>query len=135
MTRGELARATGANPETVRFYERIGLMPEPARTSAGHRVYNKDDARRLQFILRGRGLGFSVDQVRGLLELVDSETVTCEEVKAVTIRHLEDVRAKIADLNKLQTVLAQTAEQCTGGVTPECPVIDALADGFDLASS
>jgi MerR family mercuric resistance operon transcriptional regulator len=127
MKRGELARATGANIETIRFYEQIGLMPDPPRSEGGHRLYDAGHARRLSFILRGRALGFGVEDVRGLLALVDSGAVTCEEVRTRTLRHLTDVRAKIADLQKLERVLADTAAKCTGDAAPDCPVIDALA--------
>lgn len=127
MTRGELARRTGANAETIRFYEKIGLMPDPPRSAGGHRIYNGGHARRLRFILRGRDLGFSVDDVRALLGLVDAGEVTCEEVRERTLKHLSAVRAKVADLRRLEQVLAATAAKCTGGDAPDCPVIDALA--------
>lgn len=127
MTRGELARATGANAETVRFYEKIGLLPAPPRSPGGHRIYDREHVRRLTFILRGRGLGFSIEEVRGLLDLVDTGAVTCEQVRAMTLRHLADVRQKIADLTRLERVLAETAAQCTGDAAPNCPVIDAIA--------
>jgi MerR family mercuric resistance operon transcriptional regulator len=127
MRRGELAAATGANPETVRFYEKIGLLPAPPRSEGGHRVYGQDHARRLSFVLRGRGLGFSVDEIRGLLNLVDTNSVTCDEVRQVTLRHLKEVRQKIRALKKLEKVLAETASKCTGTDAPDCPVIDALA--------
>lgn len=127
MTRGELARATGANAETVRFYEKIGLLPAPPRSAGGHRIYDREHVRRLTFILRGRGLGFSLEEVRGLLDLVDTGAVTCEQVRTMTLRHLADVREKIADLRRLERVLAETAAQCTGDATPSCPVIDAIA--------
>jgi MerR family mercuric resistance operon transcriptional regulator len=132
MTRGQLARTTGANVETVRFYEKIGLMPDPPRSAGGHRIYDDGHVHRLRFILRGRGLGFSVEQVKELLGLVDSDAVTCEEVRAMTLRHLRTVREKIADLTRLEQVLAETADRCTGGKTPDCPVIQALA-GEDSA--
>ena len=127
MRRGELAAATGANPETVRFYEKIGLLPNPPRSAGGHRVHGDEHARRLTFILRGRGLGFSVDEVRGLLDLVDTGSVTCEEVREITLSHLDAVRRKIADLKKLERVLSDTAARCTGDNAPDCPVIEALA--------
>ena len=127
MKRGEVASITGANAETVRFYEKIGLLPNPPRSPGGHRVYNQEHVRRLSFVLRGRGLGFSIDEVRGLLDLMDTGSITCEEVRTVTLQHLADVRQKIADLKKLEKVLASTAAKCTGDNAPECPVIDALA--------
>jgi MerR family transcriptional regulator, mercuric resistance operon regulatory protein len=127
LRRAELARRTGCNLETVRYYEKIGLLPEPPRTAAGYRAYSEGDVRRLRFILRGRELGFSIDEMRGFLALVDGGKETCAEVKTRTERHLADVRAKIADLKRIEKVLAATAAKCTGAEVPKCPVLDALA--------
>jgi Hg(II)-responsive transcriptional regulator len=127
LRRSELAERTGCNLETIRYYEKIGILPEPPRTEAGHRVYDETHVARLRFILRGRELGFSIDELRGLLQLVDRGTQTCAEVKAMTEQHLADVRAKIADLKRIEKVLAATAAQCSGEQVPECPVLEALA--------
>lgn len=125
--RADLARRTGCNLETIRYYEKIGMMPEPPRTATGYRVYDEVHVSRLQFILRGRELGFSIEELRGLLSLVDRGIHTCAEVKAITQQHLADVRAKIADLKRIEKVLAGTAAQCSGEDVPECPVLEALA--------
>ncbi len=127
MKRAELARQTGCNLETIRYYEKIGMMPDPPRTASGYRVYDETHVARLRFILRGRELGFSIEEIRGLLSLVDRGTQTCAEVQALTERHLADVRAKIADLKRIEKVLADTAAQCSGEELPECPVLEALA--------
>ena len=127
LHRAELARRTGCNLETIRYYEKIGMMPEPPRTGAGYRVYGDGHVSRLRFILRARELGFAIEEIRGLLELVDGGTQTCAEVKERTERHLADVRAKIADLRRIEKVLAVTASQCSGKDVPECPVLEALA--------
>ena len=127
LQRAELARLTGCNLETIRYYEKIGMMPDPRRTGTGYRIYDDAHVSRLRFILRARELGFSLDEVRGLLALVDGGTQTCAEVKERTERHLADVRAKIADLKRIEKVLAKTAAQCSGDDVPECPVLDALA--------
>ncbi|GAB4124150.1 MAG: Cu(I)-responsive transcriptional regulator [Rhodothalassiaceae bacterium] len=127
LKRAQLARRTGCNLETIRYYEKIGMMPEPPRTASGYRVYDETHVARLRFILRGRELGFSIEELRGLLRLVDRGTQTCAEVKALTEEHLDDVRAKIADLRRIEKVLAATAAQCSGDEVPECPVLDALA--------
>lgn len=127
LQRAELARLTGCNLETIRYYEKIGMMPDPRRTGTGYRIYDDAHVMRLRFILRARELGFSLDEVRGLLGLVDGGTQTCAEVKERTERHLADVRAKIADLKRIEKVLAKTAAQCSGDDVPECPVLDALA--------
>lgn len=126
LKRAKLAERTGCNLETIRYYEKIGLMPDPPRTSSGYRVYDDTHAERLGFILRGRQLGFSIDELRGLLLLVDRGTQTCAEVKVLTEQHLEDVRAKIEDLRRIEKVLAATAAQCSGEKVPECPVLEAL---------
>ena len=127
LKRADLARRTGCNLETIRYYEKIGIMPEPPRTASRYRVYDERHVARLRFILRGRELGFSLDELRELLRLVDRGTQTCAEVKTMTEQHLAEVRTKIADLKQIEKVLAATAAQCSGGEVPECPVLEALA--------
>lgn len=126
ITRGKLAKRFGCHLETLRYYEKIGLLLPPARTEGGHRLYKIDDQRRLRFILRGRELGFSIAELRGLLSLVDSHVYTCGEIFDLTIEHLGSVRAKIADLKRLERTLARISNECSGGAVPECPVVDAL---------
>ena len=127
LTRGELSKVTGCNIETIRYYEKVSLIPDPPRTEAGYRVYDDRHVERLRFILRARELGFSLDDIRGLLALVDHGTQTCAEVKQRTEKHLADVREKIADLEQIEQVLADTAAQCSGDAVPECPVLKALS--------
>ena len=129
MPIGVLARESGCKVETIRYYERIGLMPKPARTGGGHRMYSDPQMRRLSFIRRGRELGFTIDAVRVLLGLVDGEGRTCGEVEAISRGHLDDVRTKIADLRTMETVLAGMVAECKGGAVPECPVVEALFEG------
>lgn len=126
IKRAKLAALSGCNLETIRYYEKIGLLTEPARDSNGYRMYEDMHVRRLRFILRGRELGFSIEDIRGLLGLVDGGTQTCSEVKARTETHLSDVRSKIADLRKIEMILAKTASLCSGNDVPECPVLDFL---------
>ena len=126
ITRGKLAKRFGCHLETVRYYEKIGLLLPPTRTAGGHRLYQIDDQRRLRFILRGRELGFSIGELRGLLSLVDSNVYTCGEILDLTIDHLGSVRRKITDLRRLERTLARISNECSGGAVPECPVIDAL---------
>ena len=128
LQRAELARRTGCNLETIRYYEKIRMMPDPPRTAAGYRVYDASHVSRLRFVLRARELGFAIEDIRGLLELVDGGTQTCAEVKERTTRHLADVRAKIVDLERIERVLAAVAAQCSGEDVPECPVLEALAE-------
>jgi len=126
MQRGELAKKTGCNIETVRYYEKIDLMPEPPRTTGGYRDYDREHERRLRFILRARDLGFGIEDIRGLLKLVDRHTYTCAEVREMTLEHLDAVRQKLADLKRLERTLAKTVAACNGRDVPDCPVIDAL---------
>lgn len=126
LKRAALARRTGCNLETIRYYEKIGMMPDPPRTASGYRVYQEDHVARLRFILRARELGFSIEEIRGLFDLCDRGNQTCAEVKERTERHLTDVRSKIADLRRMEEVLAEAAAKCSGEDVPECPVLEAL---------
>ena len=126
MTIGPLSEKTGCNIETIRYYERIGIMPKPPRTAGGHRLYREDHLKRLTFIRRSRELGFTLDQVRNLLLLVDGDNFTCDEVKTMTLEHTDNVHRKINDLKKLERVLKDMVSQCDRGDVPDCPVIDAL---------
>lgn len=127
LMRGELARRTGCNSETIRYYEKIGLLREPLRDANNYRAYDAADLGCLHFILRGRDLGFSIEEIRGLLTLVDGGDQTCAEVKARTEIHLTDVRKKIAALRRIEKVLSQTAARCSGSQLPDCPILEALA--------
>jgi MerR family mercuric resistance operon transcriptional regulator len=126
LQRSELARRTGCNLETIRYYEKIGMMPDPPRTPSGYRVYDTEHVSRLKFIMRARELGFSIEETRGLLDLVDGGDQTCAEVKERTELHLADVRAKIADLRRIERVLSATAARCSGEAVPECAVLKTL---------
>ena len=123
-----MARATGCNLETIRYYEKIGIMPDPPRSTKGYRSYDNAHVKRLKFVMRSRDLGFSLEEVRGLLGLVDDRSRTCAEVQIIAEDHLTDVQAKIADLQRIERVLSDTVARCTGDAAPECAVIDALLD-------
>ncbi len=129
LKRGALARALGCNLETIRFYETIGIMPDPARSASGHRLYEKDAQDRLRFILRCRRLGFSIEDIRGLLSMVDSENYTCKDVYVLTKEYLDSVAQKIADLKKLQRTLKGILTTCGQGDDMDCPIIEALYEG------
>ncbi|MES0124870.1 helix-turn-helix domain-containing protein [Mesorhizobium sp. C420B] len=126
LQRAELARRTGSNLETVRYYEKVGLLPEPPRTQSGYRNYDTTHERRLRFVLRARELGFSLDEIRALLRLVDERNQPCADARAVAATHLEDVRAKIADLKRMEQVLKEVVKQCGDGTLPACPLIETL---------
>lgn len=123
---GQLSRLTGVNIETIRYYEKVKVLPKPSRSGSGRRVYGPMERRILAFVRRSRELGFSLDEVRALLRLGGPEKASCREVRAVAAHHLDDIRAKIGDLRKLERLLAKTVAQCTGGTAPECPVLDIL---------
>ncbi len=101
ITRGVLSKRTGCHIETVRYYERVGLMPDPKRSEGGHRLYAEEHVRRLQFIRRCRELGFTVEEIRTLLDLVDRRDYTCAEIRDISIAHVDEIRRKIADLRRL----------------------------------
>ncbi len=122
---GEISRRTRVKIETIRYYERVGVMPVPDRSEGGSRIYNLEQLKRLSFIKRSRELGFSLDDIRRLLSLADGGH-SCGEVKALTQRHLTGVREKIADLQRLEKTLDMISSRCSGDDAPECPVIDAL---------
>jgi MerR family mercuric resistance operon transcriptional regulator len=126
FSRGALASKSGVNAETIRYYEKVALMPEPRRTEGGHRVYEERHLQRLHFIRRCREIGFTVDEIRELLSLVDGEQVSCERVKHIADDHLRDIRAKIADLKKMEKTLREMSAKCSGEDVPYCPIIEVL---------
>jgi MerR family mercuric resistance operon transcriptional regulator len=126
VTIGELSRLTGVHIETIRYYERIKMLPKPPRTAGGRRTYSSTHVRQLAFIKRSRELGFSPDDVRKLLRLGGPEKAPCRQVRDVALSHLNDIRAKITDLRKLERLWAKTVAKCTGTTAPECPVLDIL---------
>jgi MerR family mercuric resistance operon transcriptional regulator len=128
LQRSGLSRRTGCNLETIRYYEKIGMLPDPPRTAAGYRTYGGGHVARLRFIMRARELGFSIEDIRGLLDLVDTGNQTCAEVKERTELHLADVRSKIADLRRIEEVLSTTAARCSGKDVPQCPILTVLSD-------
>jgi MerR family mercuric resistance operon transcriptional regulator len=124
---GALSSHSGVNVETIRYYERAGLLPVPPRTEGGRRSYGEDHVQRLTFIRRSRGLGFSLDEVRLLIRLHDQRVrMCCSEAKQLTVQHLTNVRAKIASLRKLERVLSQMVACCRPGQQVPCPILAAL---------
>lgn len=131
LTRGRLATRTGCNIETIRYYEKIGLIPAPARTASGYRVYSDEDLRRLNFIQRARELGFSGGQIRGLLELSEAgSNKTRADVKALTQAHIDEISLKIKDLQKMRKRLSQISSFCDGSSqsASTCPILESLFD-------
>jgi MerR family transcriptional regulator, mercuric resistance operon regulatory protein len=124
---GVLSRRTGCNIETIRYYERLGLLPAPERTGGGHRVYDLEHLRRLRFVRRARALGFSLDEVRTLLRLSLGGESSCARVRDLAAAHLTDVREKLAGLRAMELVLQDTIRRCDHSSEPSCPLIDALS--------
>lgn len=124
---GDLARETGTKVETIRYYERIGLLPEPGRTSGNYRAYSDAHLGRLSFIRRARDLGFTLDQVRELLDLADDHGRSCASVDAIASTHLAEIERKIADLAGLRRELSRLLDTCRQGTVADCHIISALA--------
>jgi MerR family mercuric resistance operon transcriptional regulator len=123
---GAVSAEAGVNIETIRYYERIGIMPGPPRTEGRQRVYGNDHLKRLTFIRRCRELGFSLDEIRTLLGLAGGNALTCAEVSEMAHAHIADIRQKVRDLKKLERVLSDLAARCHGKKVPDCPILDAL---------
>jgi MerR family transcriptional regulator, mercuric resistance operon regulatory protein len=126
-TIGALSERTGVNIETIRYYERIGLLPAPPRSAGRHRLYGEPHRRRLAFIRRARELGFALDEVRALLGLGGGHDLTCGEVSALARRHIGSIREKIRDLKKLERTLSDLVARCAGGDVPDCPILETLS--------
>ena len=127
MKIGELATATATKVETVRYYEKIGLLPPPGRTSGNYRSFGSEHLARLSFIRRARDLGFSLEAVRDLLALADDTERSCEAVDRVARTHLAEIDRKIADLTALRHELDRMIGSCSHGTVADCKIIDALA--------
>ena len=125
---GDLAARTGTKVETIRYYERTGLMPPPARTRGNHRAYAQAHVHRLAFIRHGRELGFALDDIRALLAVGDDPHRPCAEVDVIARRHLDAVRSRIARLQALEAELARMVRECGRGRVADCRVITVLAD-------
>ena len=123
---GEMSRQTGVNIETIRYYERIGIIPKPDRTEGGNRQYSHSEMKRLSFVKRCRELGFSLDEIRALLEMVDRHDFSCAEVHEMTVSHLANINKKLSNLKQLEKTLSQMASQCSKGDVPDCPIIETL---------
>lgn len=126
-TIGRVARESGIRAETIRYYEKIGLLRAPARSSGNYRTYGPGDVDRLGFIRRARELGFPVEQVRALLELADHRDHDCRGIDQLVDGHLAEIDRRIADLTALRRELGALLESCQGGTVADCGVLGALA--------
>ena len=128
LTIGVLARDSGVNLETIRFYERSGLLPAPQRSPSGYRHYQEQDVRRLRFIRRGRELGFSLEEIRSLLRLDDDSKMSCGDVDVIARTHLADIRQRIDELHRMATELERVIAECAGGERGHCTILNALRE-------
>ena len=128
MKIGELSKATGTNVETIRYYERIDLLPAPDRTPVNYRSYGEPHRARLAFVRHSRELGFTIEEIRSLLDLSDHPERDCMEADHIATSHLVQVEAKIAQLEKLRDELTRIVGRCRGGVAADCRVIEALGN-------
>jgi len=135
LTIGRLSAATGVKVETIRYYERAGLIAAPARTGGNYRSYGAEDIDRLGFIRRTRDLGFTLEQVRALLDLAAEKDRDCGEVDALATHHLAEVDRKIADLTALRRQLSSAILACAGGPVAECRILNAFSQQPAQASS
>lgn len=124
---GDAARASGVTAKMIRHYESIGLVKAPRRTEAGYRVYSEPDVRVLQFIHRGRALGFSLDQIKGLLALWEDKHRASADVRALAQSHIAELNRKIADMEAMRRTLESLATSCHGDARSDCPILDDLA--------
>ncbi len=127
---GALAKRSGTNPPTIRYYEEIGLMRRAARRDGGHRTYGDADLKRLTFIRRCRELGFPIDQVRSLVDLLENGDRSCLDARDLARRNLEDVQTKLSELKALEADLAKLVKDCdaacVGGPGPDCVILEDL---------
>ena len=127
MTIGEAAAASGVSAKMLRYYEGIGLVPAARRTESGYRIYGADDVHTLRFIRRARALGFSLEETRGLLALWQDKARASADVKAVALRHIGELEAKLAEIEAMRRTLQHLAGNCHGDARPGCPILDDLA--------
>ena len=128
LTIGDLGQKTGCKVQTIRYYEQIGLMPAPSRTSGNQRRYNPGHAERLAFIRHSRELGFSLDAIRELLDISDDPERSCETVDRIARDQLEEVDRRIRSLKAMKGELERMILQCTGDKVADCRIIEVLSD-------
>jgi len=128
FTVGALANNAGVNVETVRYYEKIGLMPKPKRKESRYRVYDESDLARLKFIFRAKQLGFTLKEIKELLELRIESKATCGDIKNLSSRKIEDIEQRINDLQNIKKVLTKLIHQCVNEElsSEECPILEAI---------
>jgi Zn(II)-responsive transcriptional regulator len=127
LSTGQLARQAGVNPQSLRYYERLGLLPPPPRSETGYRLYPQSAVRRLRFIQRAKGLGFTLAEIEDLLSLRVEKGTSCAVVRAQAEVKIADIEGKLRELKQMKSALSKLAAACSGkGPTSQCPILDAL---------
>lgn len=126
MKIGQVSAASGCHIETIRYYERIGLLTPPVRTESGYRHYADGDVERLRFVTRGRALGFSLEEIASLLRLAEQDGMPCGDVDRLARTHLDDIRRRIDDLQRMARELEHTIHGCVGQDRAQCSILGAL---------
>ena len=135
MNIGKVSKLTGVPSKTIRYYEAIGLVPQAARAGNGYRDYGDKEVETLRFIKRARSLGFSIDDVRNLLDLWQNTKRASADVKAVALKHIEDVEGRIRELESIRDTLKHLTSCCHGDDRPDCPILEGLASGDKIAGN
>ncbi|MGG6462824.1 heavy metal-responsive transcriptional regulator [Solilutibacter silvestris] len=129
MKIGQLAQRAEVNIDTVRYYEREGLLPKPERLSSGYRIYGEGDVKRLRFVRRAKALGFTLPEIRELLELSSSRDDDMAAMKSAALDKIVDIKARIAELERMRVALEGLTESCPGhGALDHCPILNALSE-------
>ena len=126
LTIGQLAKASGINAKMIRYYESIALIPRAQRSEGNYRLYQDNDIHRLRFIQRARKLGFGIEQIRVLMALWQDQERSSSEVKALALAHVEDLKARIAEMQSMVNALENLACKCHGDDRPDCPILESL---------
>ena len=128
MNIGQAAKASGVSAKMIRYYESIALIPPGLRSEAGYRIYGDNDVHTLRFVKRARTLGFSLEQIGGLLSLWRDKARASADVKAIALKHVEELNGRIAELTEMRDTLQTLAGCCHGDDRPDCPILQNLAD-------
>jgi MerR family copper efflux transcriptional regulator len=129
MQIGRVAERSGVPAKTIRYYEDIGLISKPDRTTSGYRAYASQDVEILRFVSRARGLGFSIKDVRNLLALFEDRERASADVKKIALDHVDEIDRKMAELDSIRHTLVHLADKCHGDERPDCPILEELAHG------
>jgi len=134
MNIGEASQASGVSAKMIRYYEEVGLIRAPARNQNGYRAYDKSNIHELKFIRRARDLGFTVEQISGLMHLWRDRSRASADVKRIALEHVEALESKTREIEEMANTLKHLAANCHGDGRPDCPIIENLAEGCHHAS-